>query len=361
MKKEKNTNILAVKKSRQWFWLPTVVFLVGIFSIILLLWVNHLTKRDHVDSLMIDAIMDIEVNVASVHLLLEEAIDGNAGADVREVMGKMDEAIQYADAILNSGETEHGRITEPLKDPDLRAHAEGIRQDLMKFKTIVLKRLQNLEKSEIGLVADHKIKAIVLELNRKVEELDDLIGKDKVKEWEKNRQFFAWIIFVWIFIIIATIASFWVYEKRREKTAAELRESEARLAEALKIARMDAWDYDVIRDQFTFNDQFYTLFRTTAEREGGYIMPSARYAGQFLYPEDQSVVGAEIQKNMETTDPDYMGQLDHRILRRDGSAGYISVNIRIEKDANGRTVKTHGVNQDITERKHAEESLETHA
>src|SRR6185503_16594431 len=73
-----------------------------------------------------------------------------------------------------------------------------------------------------------------------------------------------------------------------ERSQAEqaLRASEAQLAEALKTAQLAYWEYDFVNDVFTFNDQFYGLFRTSVEREGGYQMPSARYARQFVHPDD---------------------------------------------------------------------------
>ena len=41
----------------------------------------------------------------------------------------------------------------------------------------------------------------------------------------------------------------------------------------------------------------------------------------------------------------------------DGEVGYIIVRISVVKDESGRTIRTFGVNQDITERKKAEEEL----
>ncbi|MEW6403466.1 MAG: PAS domain S-box protein [Chloroflexota bacterium] len=136
-----------------------------------------------------------------------------------------------------------------------------------------------------------------------------------------------------------------------------LRRSEAELSSATKIARLANWEYDFIDDIFTFNDQFYELMRTTVEREGGYTMSSAQYAQRFVHPEDMGMVGIEIQKSVETTDPNYSSQLDHRVIFGDGSMGYVTVRLRIQKDAQGRTVRSFGANQDITESKLAQEAL----
>ena len=95
-----------------------------------------------------------------------------------------------------------------------------------------------------------------------------------------------------------------------------LHESEAKLDEAMKIAKLGTWEYDVAQDQFKFNDQFYKLLHTTAEREGGYFMPPMQYAQKFVHPDDMALVGMEIKKALETTDPNYISQAgsSHNLL-----------------------------------------------
>jgi two-component system cell cycle sensor histidine kinase/response regulator CckA len=129
------------------------------------------------------------------------------------------------------------------------------------------------------------------------------------------------------------------------------------LGKALQIARSAFWEYDVLGDTFTFNDQFYSILRTTAEREGGYTMSSAAYASRFVHPGDAAVVGAEIQKALSAPGPAYSHEIDHRIIYGDGSVGFFAVHIRIEKNEKGVTARTYGVNVDITERKRVEEQL----
>jgi PAS domain S-box-containing protein len=142
--------------------------------------------------------------------------------------------------------------------------------------------------------------------------------------------------------------------KRAEET---LRLREAQLVNAMKIAELGDWEYDVATDVFTFNDNFYAIFGTTAEKVGGYTMRAGEYADRFLHPDDRALVRIETEKALATNDPNYSRALSHRIIQDDGSVGYIAVRIFIVKDKDGKTVKTYGVNQNITRQKKAEEAL----
>ena len=159
-----------------------------------------------------------------------------------------------------------------------------------------------------------------------------------------------------------------VLEERRQRELSEaqqrelearakdaLQTSEARLAHALELARAGHWEYDVGSDLFTFNDHFYRIFRTTAAEVGGYQMSSGDYARRFCHPEDIGIVGDEIRGLIDAPDASYQRQVEHRMRYADGEFGYLSVVFSIVKDASGRTVKTFGVAQDITDRKRAEE------
>jgi PAS domain S-box-containing protein len=141
----------------------------------------------------------------------------------------------------------------------------------------------------------------------------------------------------------------------RKTVEAALQKSQFLLSEALEMANMGHWEFDVATGTFTFTDRFYALYATTAEREGGYQMPAEVYAREFVYPDDMHLVAEEVKKALATTDPGYLSQVEHRIIRRDGEVRHIIVRIRVTKDAEGKTIGTHGANQDITERKLAEE------
>lgn len=144
----------------------------------------------------------------------------------------------------------------------------------------------------------------------------------------------------------------------RKRAEAALRNSEAQLAETMRLTRLGNWEYDVASDTFIFTEEFYSMMRTTAEREGGYTMSSRQYAERFVYPEDMPLVGFEVQEALQTADPNYQKQIDHRVTFGDGELGYVTVRIRVRKDASGKTVQTYGANLDITERKRAENELQ---
>jgi GAF domain-containing protein len=143
------------------------------------------------------------------------------------------------------------------------------------------------------------------------------------------------------------------YQNTRSYT--EIQRSQALLSEALSISRLGNWEYDAEKDLFTFNDQFYSVFRTTAEKAGGYKLSSADYASKFVHPEDAAVVGAEIGKAIESKDRHYNASLEHRVIFENGEIGYIAVKVYLERDETGRITRWYGANQDITERRRLEE------
>ncbi len=146
-------------------------------------------------------------------------------------------------------------------------------------------------------------------------------------------------------------------ERKSKQVEKELKAIKAQLSNALEMAHLGHWEFDVARDVFTFNDQFYKIFHTTVEQVGGYEMHSAEYAHRFVHPDEIDIVGEEIRKALETTNPLFNRTIEHRMLYADGTVGHISVRFFIVKDSHGKTVKTYGVNQDITERKQVEEQL----
>jgi PAS domain S-box-containing protein len=156
-----------------------------------------------------------------------------------------------------------------------------------------------------------------------------------------------------------TVRTYGVTQDITERKQAEL-ESEkmqALLSDALERANLAPWEFDVTNSLFTFNDHFYKVYRITAEEVGGYTMSSEEYARRFVHPDDIRLVGELSKKAIEAKNPDFSQRIEHRIVYGDGTLGYISVKIFAVKDSDGTTIRTYGINQDITEQKRIEEEL----
>ena len=140
-----------------------------------------------------------------------------------------------------------------------------------------------------------------------------------------------------------------------KRTEAALRESEARLKLAMDVAKLVQWEFDATTGMFLFDEQFYTLFGTSTEREGGPQMPVTVYMRKFVHPDDIPTVKAEVERCLTTEEGTTNGQMEHRIVRTDGKERFITVRYWIIRDSEGRVVRAHGVSQDISERQRAEE------
>jgi diguanylate cyclase (GGDEF)-like protein/PAS domain S-box-containing protein len=142
----------------------------------------------------------------------------------------------------------------------------------------------------------------------------------------------------------------------RLKATAALRASETKLSEALRIARMGHWEYEVASDEFIFNDQYYSLHGTTAGEMGGYRMHAADFAQRLVHPDSASLVGETIQYALKSNDQNALIQTEARIICPNGEMRWVQVRLRIEKNEQSVITRLIGVNQDITGRKLAEQN-----
>lgn len=134
-------------------------------------------------------------------------------------------------------------------------------------------------------------------------------------------------------------------------------DNRAKLDIALKIGQLGPWEFDVKENLFYFNDTFYSLYRTNTKTVGSNTLNPDKYTKIFVHPDDALCIKKEIQCAIETKNPNYTKQIEHRMLYADGEVGFLAVRISIEKDRKGKTIKIYGINQDITAFKKNEEEL----
>jgi PAS domain S-box-containing protein len=134
-------------------------------------------------------------------------------------------------------------------------------------------------------------------------------------------------------------------------------DSQAKLNMALKIAQLGTWERNLETNSFIFNDSFYDIFKTSAEEVGGYTMTSHEYIERFVHPDDRDMIRHKIKDTDIVLSNNTVFNLEHRIIFPNGEVGHIAVYFTSLLNEKGETIKTFGINQNITERKKAEQAI----
>jgi len=142
-------------------------------------------------------------------------------------------------------------------------------------------------------------------------------------------------------------ARFITERKRAEEV---LRESERKLREAQRIARMGNWELDLITSTLQWSDGTYEIF----EIDPGEFDASFEAFLKQIHPDDREMVHRLFAESMEDKAP---YEISHRLLMKDGRIKWVHEIGRNEFDSEGRSLKCVGTVQDITELKQAEEAL----
>jgi PAS domain S-box-containing protein len=134
----------------------------------------------------------------------------------------------------------------------------------------------------------------------------------------------------------------------RERVQAALRSSEGRLLEAQALAHVGSWEWDIERNVHTWSDEVYRIYGVDRDT----FVVRYRHFISMVHPDDRADLDIAVRQAMATGG---VFEIEHRIIRPDGSERTITARGRTVCDGEGRPVRMLGTTQDITERKRAEE------
>jgi PAS domain S-box-containing protein len=129
-----------------------------------------------------------------------------------------------------------------------------------------------------------------------------------------------------------------------------LRESEAKLEEAQRIAHVGYWDRDLDIDRLTWSDEAYRIFGLGPQDR------TITFAGlqDLLHPDDRQLMVRAVAEALGGG-PRY--DVEYRVVRPGGEVRIVHSQGEVTRDEAGRPRRMFGTVQDITERKRAEEAL----
>jgi PAS domain S-box-containing protein len=123
----------------------------------------------------------------------------------------------------------------------------------------------------------------------------------------------------------------------------DVRESEKRLAQAQRVARLGYWERDVETFEVAYSEETYRIFGLSS---GLHTLEPARLAER-LHPQDRHIM-LEAYEQAVAGGPRY--DVDYRVLLPDGVVRYVHSEADVIWDADGRPLRMFGTMQDVTER-----------
>lgn len=144
-------------------------------------------------------------------------------------------------------------------------------------------------------------------------------------------------------------------ERLVETRTQELRRSEVKLADALRLANLGTWEYDPFTDSFEVSNEVLEIIGTTSEIEEGNTISFSR-AKEIIYPDDFPVYKEAVIKARDFACDGYTEHAELRVVRSDGQHRHIYLSIKTARNAN--QIKFYGTLQDITDIRHTESERE---
>jgi PAS domain S-box-containing protein len=130
-----------------------------------------------------------------------------------------------------------------------------------------------------------------------------------------------------------------------------LKDSEAKLKEAQRIAKIGHWELNLINNVLTWSDQIYNIFELDPQR-----FPSSYKAFiKAIHPDDREKVNKAYTEAVANK-TEY--EIDHRLLMKNGRVKYVNEKCYTEYSELGLPLRSIGTIQDITEHKLIEAALQ---
>ena len=137
---------------------------------------------------------------------------------------------------------------------------------------------------------------------------------------------------------------------KRKRAEEKLRESEASLAEAQRIAHLGNWSWDVKTGEVLWSDEIFCIYGYEPQE----FVPTLEKLMELVHPEDRNLVRQNMDSALYESEP---YDFEHRIVRPNGEVRIVHRLAQVYFDEEGNPQRMVGVVHDITEQKRAEEAL----
>jgi PAS domain S-box-containing protein len=130
-----------------------------------------------------------------------------------------------------------------------------------------------------------------------------------------------------------------------------LRQSEARLNEAQRLAQIGSWEWNVSERRVSWSNELYRIFGLEPQE----FPITAESFLRCIHPEERETMRRKIEDMRRHA---HAFQENYRIVRPDGTVRQVCAHGDVVRNSNSKVTKLMGTVQDITERKQAEDELQ---
>lgn len=133
----------------------------------------------------------------------------------------------------------------------------------------------------------------------------------------------------------------------RKEIELALAQERGRLAEAQAVAQLGSWEWDVASGELWWSAETFRLFGLAP----GEIAPTLEAFMARVHPDDRARVQSAVNASLRQDVP---YQVEHRLVRPDGTLRVVQERGRVERDADGNPVRMVGTVHDITREQEAQ-------
>ncbi|MEP6936676.1 MAG: GAF domain-containing protein, partial [Chthoniobacterales bacterium] len=133
----------------------------------------------------------------------------------------------------------------------------------------------------------------------------------------------------------------------RKRAEEKLKRSEARLAEAQRLAHIGSWEWELATEKLTWSDEQFRLFGSVP----GEFQPTYERYFDCIHSDDQEAARKFTETALETKKA---SSVDLRVVRPDGQVRVLHRRADVILDEAGVPIRLVGTMQDVTEQRHYE-------
>lgn len=146
-------------------------------------------------------------------------------------------------------------------------------------------------------------------------------------------------------------------KKLIDQRTKELKQSEERLSDALKLGRLTTWEFNFDTKKFSGGGEINNILGSV-NTKGPKNEIAVDQFQKLIHPDDLPLYFSSFEKALKAESENYLDYIEYRIIKPDGEIRFLYLSIKVEIGEDGRHVRHYGTIQDITAIRRAEEDKE---